>query len=145
MRIRGIEFDISKKLGPYFRPGFNITYLDSEISENKGYPDSEGKMVPRVPEWKYNAFLEFTPIENLTGLLAAKYSSYPYRKLDNSDVRGDGFGGDEGYFIMDAKLSYKFLKNWQLSVAVDNITDEHVYTYHPFAQRMYSFELKWEY
>ena len=145
VRIRGIEFDISKKLGRYFRPGFNITYLDTEILKNKGYPDSEGKMIPRVPEWAGNAFIEFTPIENLRGLLAAKYSSYPYRKLDNSDKRKKGFGGDEGYFIMDAKISYKFLKNWQLSVAVDNITDELVHRYHPFSARMWSFELKWEY
>ncbi len=145
VRIRGIEFDISKKLGRYFRPGFNITYLDTETLKNKGYPDSEGKMIPRVPEWTGNAFIEFTPFENLRALLAAKYSSYPYRELDNSDKRKKGFGGDEGYFIMDAKVSYKFLKNWQLSVAVDNITDELVHRYHPFSARMWSFELKWEY
>ncbi len=102
-------------------------------------------MLPRIPEWRYNATLEFTPIEGLTALFAAKYRSYPYRELDNSDKRGKGFGGDEGYFIMDAKLSYKFLKNWQLSLAVDNITDEIVHTYHCRPARMCSCQLNWEY
>ncbi|BBO89184.1 TonB-dependent receptor [Desulfosarcina ovata] len=146
VRIRGVELDVRKKIGKYLDPGFNITYMDPKIVKNSGYPDSEGKLIPRVAEWTGNAYVNFTtPIENLSGLVAAKYSSYPYRQMDNSDLRNDGFGTDEGYLIFDAKLSYGFLNHWTASLSVDNITDELVHRYHPFSGRMFSLEIKWEY
>ena len=41
------------------------------------------------------------------------------------------------------KVSYKFLENQRLSLAVDNITDENIHRYHPFSARMCSCEFKW--
>lgn len=145
VRIRGVEFDISKRFNRYFKSGFNVTFLDPKIRENSGYPDSEGKIVPSVAQWIGNLTLEFTPMEKLSVLLGGRYRSTAYSELDNSDIREDGYGGYNGSLILDTKVAYQFNRNWRVSLAVDNITDEEVFWYHPYNQRMYSFELKWVY
>jgi iron complex outermembrane receptor protein len=145
VRIRGVELDFFKQMNSYFKPGVNVTFLDPKIIKNSGYPDSEGKIVPRIAEWSGNIYLEIKPLEKLAGLVAARFQSDPYRNLDNSDLRGDGYGGDNGYFILDTKFSYRFENGFRCSFAVDNITNEKVYSYHPFNQRMFSFELKHTY
>lgn len=143
VRIRGVELDITKRINRYFKPGVNLTYLEPKILENSGYPDSEGKIVPGIAEWNGNLILEVTPTEKISALLGANYQSTAYNTLDNSDERGEGYGGYNGALVIDAKLSYRFNTHWYLALAVDNITDEEVFWHHPYNQRMYSIELKW--
>lgn len=143
VRIRGVELDLSKRINRYFKPGLNVTFLEPKILENSGYPDSEGKIVPGVAEWMGNLTLEFTPTEKISAVLGANYQSTAYTELDNSDVQGSGYGGYNGALIVDLKLSYRFNQNWYLALAVDNITNEEAFWFHPYNQRMYSVELKW--
>ena len=74
-----------------------------------------------------------------------RYSSNPYALLDNSDWNHDVFGARSGYLLFDAKVNYKFEKNWTLSAGVDNIGSYKYYDYHPFAQRTFFAELRYDF
>jgi len=146
VRTRGIEFSVGKKgfLVDGLDAMFNIAYMRAKILKNTNFPASEGKTFPRAPKWISKAILNYSPIENFILTLAGRYSSRPYNTLDNVDHKG-GYGGIDDYFFIDTKISYKFLNQLTLSLAVDNLTDELAHMYHPYARRMFIAELKWNF
>ncbi len=131
VRIRGIEFDFIKRLNRYFKSGVNVTFLDPEIVKNSGYPDSEGKIVPRIAEWSGNMYLEINPLERLIGMIAARFQSDPYREMDNSDLRGMGMAETmaisflTGKSATGSKMDYTFPLRWTISPTKRSIRTIH--------------------
>jgi len=146
VRTRGIEFSVGKKefLVDGLDVMFNIAYMEAKILKNDNFPASDGKTFPRAPKWTSKGIVSYSPTENLILTLAGRYSSKPWNTLDNTDHRG-GYGGIDDYLFIDTKISYKLFNQLTLSLAVDNLTDELAYMYHPYARRMFIAALKWEY
>ncbi len=146
VRTRGIELQAEKK-GLFLDTldaMFNIAYMKAKTLKNENFPDSEGKIFPRAPEWTAKAVVSYYPTEKLNLTLAGRYSSKPWNTLDNVDDRG-GYGANDDYLFLDAKISYKLLEQVTMSLSVDNLTDELAYMFHPYARRMVIAELKWDY
>nr|CBX31910.1 hypothetical protein N47_O13290 [uncultured Desulfobacterium sp.] len=146
VRTRGVEFQFKKKglFVDRLDAMFNIAYMKAKTLKNDNLPDSEGKIFPRAPKWTSKAVVSCFPTDKLFLTLAGRYSSKAWNTLNNVDDRG-GYGGVDDYFFLDAKVAYKLLKQVTISLSVDNLTDELVYMYHPYARQMIIAKLKWEY
>lgn len=130
----------------------NITGLDVDASvtrikattvKNSANPASEGVNFPRIPDWRVSGNVRYAISPKLKASLGWRYATRP-----NSDlfglVRGDSFGYQSEYFLIDTRLSYDVNENLQVSLGVDNINNDQAYVAHPLPQRTFMFEVKYK-
>ena len=146
-RFNGIESAVDlKDVGiERFDLNANLTFTGTDIESNFTDPSSVGKNYPGIAKWRGKLTGVYRPTETLSLAAGVRYSSNPYALLDNSDWNHDVFGARSGYLLFDAKVNYKFEKNWTLSAGVDNIGSYKYYDYHPFAQRTFFAELRYDF
>ena len=123
----------------------SITYTDSIIKENIGYPDTIGKMQPNIPHWRATAVSAYRFNSAWTGSLAARYSGNQFRTLNNSDVNGFSYQGVSRFFTVDARARYKIDKEWSMAFGIDNLNNYQYWNFHPYPQRTYYAELKYDF
>lgn len=123
----------------------SITYANSKILSNDAMPTSEGKRVPRIPEWRASAFASYRIDERWTTSLGLKHSGRQHNTLDNSDINRDVFGSTSKFTTLDARVGYRFGKLMRASLGVDNLTNVKAYVHHPYPQRTWHAELRIDY
>lgn len=135
--VLGLEVEGTALLGEHWLLNFSGAYLDAEFTELMlqdpkfpalGIQDLEGRSLPRAPEYKLAAGVEYR---------------LPVRDWGELTLRADYAWQDKVYFstFNVAQLSqgsYEWLKTratfatpdrrWQVAVFVDNVTDEKVIT-----------------
>ena len=72
-----------------------------------------------------------------SGLYNTSTNQYP-------DPNPNVYGGRSSFNIFDAKVLYKFAKQWSASVGVDNIGNVKYYTLYPYSQRTIFAGLKFD-
>ena len=74
-----------------------------------------------------------------------RYSGKQYRTLDNSDVNGFTYMGVSSYFTTDlrAALAAGAAVDGRASASTTSTTTRY-WNFHPYPQRSYSAELKWD-
>jgi iron complex outermembrane receptor protein len=122
----------------------SLTWTDSKIIRNDKAPISVGKWQPRIPEWRATGVATYTANDQLSMTLAARYSGKQYSTLDNSDVNGFAYQGSSKYFTADARLRYRFNQQWSMALGVDNLNNYPYWNFHPYPQRTYVVELKFD-
>ena len=122
----------------------SLTFADSIIVKNDKFPDSVGKWQPRVPRWRANMLVSYRPNDRWTHTLGIRYSGTQYNNLDNSDVNGDTYTGSSSYLVADWRMRYKLAKQWTASAGVDNLTNEKYWAFHPYTQRTFVAEIKFD-
>ncbi len=126
----------------------SITYTDSVIKDNAGFVavpgDTIGKQQPNIPKWRASALASYRFDEHWTGSLGARYSGTQYRTLNNSDVNGYTYMGVSRFFVMDLRLQYKVARQWTASFGIDNLNNYQYWNFHPYPQRSYFAELKFD-
>jgi iron complex outermembrane receptor protein len=60
------------------------------------------------------------------------------------DPNPNTYGGRSTFNLFDAKVMYKFAKQWSASVGIDNITNEKYYTLYPYSQRTFFAGMKFD-
>ncbi|MBI4988692.1 MAG: TonB-dependent receptor [Rhodocyclales bacterium] len=148
IRVRGAEAVV--EASNVFIHGLDfsgsLTYAGSRILSNPGMPASEGKWVPRIPNWRASAFVVYRFDEHWTGSLGARYSGLQYGNLDNSDTNHGDTGSVGKYAVLDARLGYRFNKLMRASLGVDNLNNAKYFIGpHPFPQRTLHAELRIDY
>lgn len=127
----------------------SLTYSDSRIIENAGYVtvpgDTIGKYQPRVPVWRAVALASYRFSEQLTGSLGWRYKGRQYTTLNNSDPNGYAYQGDSPFKVVDLRMRYQIAKQWSAAFGIDNLTNYKYWAFHPYPQRAYSAELKFDY
>ena len=123
----------------------SVTYADSEILKNDKFPASVGKQQPRVPDWRASAAATWHRDSRLSYTLAARYSGRQYNTLDNIDSNPDTYGGTSRFFVADVRVNYKFAKRYTASAGVDNLNNYRAYAFHPYPQRTFHAEVKFDY
>lgn len=134
------------------RQGLNlsasITYTDSTIKENAGFVavagDTIGKRQPNIPAWRASALASYKLNDTWSTSLGARYSGPQFRTLNNADVNGTTYQGVSEFFTTDVRVRYKASKNWSASFGIDNLNNYQYWNFHPYPQRSYSAELKWD-
>ena len=120
----------------------SLTWADSIITENAGFPASVGKWQPRVPRWRATLLASWRATDALSATLGLRYSGRQYGTLDNSDPNGDAYTGVSNYLVLDARLRYRFDRRWSAAIGVDNLNNDKYWAYHPYTQRTLVGELR---
>jgi iron complex outermembrane receptor protein len=152
-RQRGIEL-VAQQQNAFVR-GLELTgsatYVAAEITENSSYvpttpvATSVGKRTPYVPKWRATAVATYRPNEKWAYTLAGRYSSRLYATVDNTDINPATYQGFEGYFLADARMVYRFDRHWTGAVGVDNLSNRQYFLFHPFPERTFYAEMKYNY
>ena len=126
----------------------SFTYADSKIKENAGFVvtpgDTIGKWQPNIPRWRATAVASYRVNDRWTTTLAARYSGPQYRTLNNADVNGFTYMGVSKFAVVDARVLYRIDKQWSAAFGIDNLNNDSYWNFHPYPQRSYSAELKFD-
>jgi iron complex outermembrane receptor protein len=129
-------------------PGLDLnastTWTDSKIAQNDKFPASVGKWQPRIPEWRATGQATYRMNDRLAATLAARYSGRQYSTLDNSDPNGFAYQGASKYFTTDLRITWKIDRRWSMAFGIDNLNNYKYWNFHPYPQRTYVAELKFD-
>jgi iron complex outermembrane recepter protein len=151
-RIRTIGLETAYDAPDLFVRGLDLqgslTYADSVIKANSSYVvtpgDTIGKQQPRVPKWRASLLLSYRLTDALTGSFGARYGSTQYGQLNNSDVNGFAYQGFSKYYTTDVRLRWKIDRQWSAAFGIDNLNNYQYWNFHPYPQRSYSAELRFD-
>ncbi len=126
----------------------SITYADSRIKENSGFVatpgDTIGMQQPNIPRWRATALASYRFNPQWTATLGARYSGNQYRTLNNADVNGFAYQGVSKYFTTDLRLRWQVSKVVTAAFGIDNLNNYQYWNFHPYPQRSYMAELKFD-
>jgi iron complex outermembrane receptor protein len=126
----------------------SVTYADSKIEENAGFVvvpgDTIDKWQPNIARWRATALASYRFDDRWTASLGARYSGPQYRTLNNSDVNGFTYMGVSKFFTVDARVLWRIDKHWSAAFGVDNLNNYKYWNFHPYPQRSYLAELKFD-
>jgi iron complex outermembrane receptor protein len=122
----------------------STTWTDSKIAQNDKFPASVGKWQPRIPEWRATGEATYRMNDRLAATLAARYSGRQYSTLDNADPNGFAYQGASKYFTTDLRVTYKIDRQWSMALGIDNLNNYKYWNFHPYPQRTYVAELKFD-
>lgn len=122
----------------------SVTWTDSEITRNDKFPASVGKWQPRIPRWRATGVATYRVGERLAYSLAARYSGRQFSTLDNSDPNGFAYQGASRYFTVDGRVTWKPVKRWTVAVGVDNLNNYRYWNFHPYSQRTWVLEGRYD-
>jgi len=106
--------------------------------------DTIGKWQPNIPRWRATAVASYRVNDRWTTTLAARYSGPQYRTLNNADVNGFTYMGVSKFAVVDARVLYRIDKQWSAAFGIDNLNNDSYWNFHPYPQRSYSAELKFD-
>jgi iron complex outermembrane receptor protein len=126
----------------------SLTYADSQIKANSGFVatpgDTIGKRQPNIPRWRATALAAWHFDDHWSASLAARYSGRQYRTLNNADVNGFAYMGVSRYATADLRVLWKIDRQWSAAFGIDNLNNDKYWNFHPYPQRSYSAELKFD-
>ena len=144
VRTRGIEF--SAIANDLLIRGFDLTgsltLSRAVILENTNNPTLVGNTWVRVPRVRANLMATYHANDQWSTSLGLRYSGRQYNTLDNSDINPNTFGGTSSYTVWDAKATYRIQSNIEASFGIDNLTNQHYFTFHPYPGRTLIGELR---
>lgn len=126
----------------------SVTYTHSLIKENAGFVavagDTIDKQQPNIPRWRATALASYRMDERWSASLGVRYSGPQFRTLNNADVNGYTYQGVSKYLTTDVRLRYVVGKQWTASLGIDNLNNYKYWNFHPYPQRSYVAELKFD-
>ncbi len=122
-----------------------ISYVDARTVSDPAFPAAQGKLLPQVPHLRGAFALTYSPHDRLSLTLDGRYSDRAHGVIDNSDSYANTYQGFSGYFVLDAKLSWRVDDHIDWTLGVDNLNNRKYFLFHPFPQRTVSTALSWRY
>ena len=126
----------------------SITWADSVIEENAGFVgvpgDTIGKRQPNIAKWRATALASYRFDEKWTAAFGVRYSGPQFRTLNNADVNGSTYQGVSKYLTADLRIRYRIDRQWSAAFGIDNLNNDRYWNFHPYPQRSYSAELKFD-
>ncbi|HEY9400467.1 MAG TPA: TonB-dependent receptor [Luteimonas sp.] len=123
----------------------SVTFADSIIRENANFPASVGRWQPRVPRWRANLLATYHPGAHWSFTGGIRYSGRQFNTLDNTDTNSYAYTGTSPFLVADARVRYLYDLNWSIALGVDNLTNRTYWNFHPYNQRTWVAELKYDY
>ena len=151
-RIQTNGLEVAYSGNDVFKKGLDlsgsITYADSLIKENTGFVavagDTLGKQQPNIPAWRATALASYRFDDHWSASLGVRYSGPQFRTLNNSDLNGNTYQGVSEYLTADVRVRYAVSRQWTASVGIDNVNNYAYWNFHPYPQRSYVAELKFD-
>ena len=73
-----------------------------------------------------------------------RYSGTQYRTLNNADINGFAYQGVSKYFTVDARVRCQITRQWSAAFGINNLNNYKYWNFHPYPQRSYSAEVKYD-
>ncbi|MDB5731838.1 MAG: putative TonB-dependent receptor [Variovorax sp.] len=124
--------------------GGSLTLADSKITANAGFPASVGHQQPRVPRVRAALLATYRPDARWSYTAGLRYSGRQYGTLDNSDPNGFAYMGFSKYFVADVRVRWRIDRQWSAAVGIDNLNNAKYWAFHPYPQRTFVGELKFD-
>ena len=146
MRTAGLELAMQRRglLDDRLDLDASLTFADSKTVENANFPASEGKWQPRVPRWRANLLATYHAGERWAFTGGVRYSGKQYNTLDNVDTNGEAWTGTSDFLVADARAVYRHDAHWSASLGVDNLGNSTYWNFHPYNQRTWQIELRFD-
>ena len=126
----------------------SLTFTESTITENAGFVavagDTLGKRQPNIPRWRASGLFSYRIDADWVATLGARYSGAQFRTLNNADVNGASYMGVSKFFTVDLRAVRRIDKHWSLALGIDNVNNYQYWNFHPYPQRSYVAQLKYE-
>jgi iron complex outermembrane receptor protein len=122
----------------------SLTWTDSIVTKNTNFPASVGKGQPRIPRWRASMLATWRVAPEWSATLGARYSSRQYGTLDNSDPNGFAYQGASRYFTADLRVRWQATKTLSAAFGIDNFNNAKYWNFHPYPQRTFSAELRYD-
>ena len=114
------------------------------VTKNDKFPASVGQWQPRVPKWRNNLLATYRPDDAWSFTGGVRYSGRQYGTLDNSEPNGSTCTGVSSFLVVDVRVQYRIAKQWKLGAGIDNLGNQTCWAFHPYTQRTYSAELRYD-
>ena len=150
IKTNGLEFAFNGNdiLARGLDLGGSVTYADSVIKANDGFVaapgDTVGKRQPNIPKWRATALASYRFDAQWSVAYGARYSGPQYRTLNNADVNGYTYQGVSKYFTTDLRVRWQITRQWSAAFGIDNLNNYQYWNFHPYPQRSYNAELKFD-
>jgi iron complex outermembrane recepter protein len=147
-RIRTSGLELSYQQDDVWLHGLSLTgsatHAHSIIASNPALPASVGKRQPRVPDWRATLLASYHTGEHWTSTVGLRYSGRQYGSLLNNDPNGMTYMGVSDYLVLDARVRYRFNRQWSGAVGIDNLNNRKYWAFHPYTQRTVVAEVKFD-
>lgn len=146
MRTTGLElaFEASDVGAKGLDLNSSLTFADSIITKNDKFPASVGHWQPRVPRWRAHVLATWKPTDLWALTAGARYSGTQYGTLDNSDPNGATYTGVSRFAVVDVRVLYRVTRQWSVALGIDNLNNATYWAFHPYPQRTFSAELRFD-
>lgn len=122
----------------------NLSWIDAQVTRNALNPSLVGNRFPRVPQWRANASIRYSPGSDWSLAANLRHQSTPDRNIENNATSlCDTFYCVTSFSFVDLKASKRF-GAFELSAGVDNLFDEKAFVYHPYPGRTFVLGFKWD-
>ena len=129
----------------------SVTYVNSTIVRNTRNPGLAGTVQPRIPDWRATLVGTWHATDRLSASLSYRYSGRQHNALFNTttqqynDPNPNVYGAVSRYSVVDAKLLYKFAREWSASLGINNLGNFKYYVNpNPYPQRTWFASLKYD-
>lgn len=128
----------------------SVAYIHTRIVKDVANPILEDTQLPLIPVWRATLLGTYHASNELSYSLGYRFSGRQHSGLLNTttnqypDPNPNTYGGRSSFNVFDAKVLYKFAKQWSASVGIDNITNEKYYTLYPYSQRTFFAGIKFD-
>jgi iron complex outermembrane receptor protein len=119
----------------------SAAYIHTRVVSDAADPRLVGSQLPLIPVWRASLLGTYHVSDALSYSVGWRYSGRQHSGMINAatqqypDPNPGVYGGRSNFSVFDAKVLYKFAKQWSASVGVDNITNEKYFTLYPYSQR----------
>jgi iron complex outermembrane receptor protein len=144
VRTRGVEFALDWRSAlPGLDLSGSVTLADPLIISDPAFPSAEGKLIPQVPRRRATIVATYHAGPRAAFTLAGRYSSRSFGTIDNSDVVTHTYQGFEGYFVLDARATFRLTEHLEAAIGAENLTNARYFLFHPFPQRSATAEISY--
>lgn len=137
---KGIELAGEFPLAAWLKGSASYTWTDARITKDDTGTGLLDKRLVFVPAHMASLGLKASQ-GAWSGNLVSRYSGLMYTNASNSDVVKEVYGGSSKYWISDLKIGYRFGKDVEASLMVNNLFDQLYYQYYRMPGRNFAFEL----
>jgi len=129
----------------------SIAYIHSRIKKNTANPSLENTELPLIPVWRATLLGTYHASDDLSYSLGYRFSGRQHSGLINTttkqypDPNPNVYGGRSTFNVFDAKVLYKFAKQWTASAGIDNIGNLKYFTLYPYQQRTFFGSVKFDF
>lgn len=123
--------------------GGSATWTDAVVKANAANPAQVGKQWLRIPKQRYAVQASYRPNAQWLFGAAWRWSGRAYNTELNVDSNPDTYGGVSRVNQLDLKAVWKFARNWEWALGINNVTNQQSWQAHSLPQRSVQTELRY--